>query len=210
MLRIAIVYCHPAVNQPKYGPAARKFSDSYMSFPPGESDHEIYVGLNGGTGHGPYQDKLFRPLPITYLEHSNWGRDIGLFQMAADTLPCDLLVCFGAHVHFHRAGWLDRMVKVFEDYGPTLYGAWGFDVPAPHLRTTAFWLPPELLNMYPHVIGDKDRYGFEHGSESITLWTQKMGFEPLMITQSEVLPMKQWRHAGCEDSLFGDNHTPCL
>ncbi len=198
------------VNAIKYGPAARLFADTYMAHPPGETDHDLIVVLNGGNGVGPYQRKCFDPLPVTFVEHNNWGRDIGAFQMAADTIPCDLLVCFGAHIHFSRAGWLDRIVRVFEENGPTLYGAWGFDQPRPHLRTTAFWSPPELLDAYPHQINDKTRYEFEHGSESITLWTQKMGFEPLMVTQSEVLPMKQWRHAGCEDSLFGDNHTPCL
>jgi hypothetical protein len=181
-----------------------------MDNPPGEHDHEIWVCINGGNGHGPYQEKLFSPLPVNWTEHSNWGKDVGAFQMAAETIPCDLLVCFGANVHFHKPGWLDRMVRVFEDYGPCVYGAWAFHQPRPHIRTTAFWLPPDLLRMYPHIIGDKDRYEFEHGSNSLTLWSQKMGFEPLMVTRSEVLAMPQWRHAGCEDSLIGDQHTPCL
>jgi hypothetical protein len=198
------------VKADKYGPAARLFADTYMAQPPGQVDHEVVVVLNGGNGIGPYQRKSFDPLPVTFIEHNNWGRDIGAFQMAADTIPCDLLVCFGSHVHFHKAGWLDRMVRAFEDNGPTVYGAWGFHQPAPHLRTTAFWLPPDLLRSYPVQVSDRYRYGFEHGSNSLTLWSQKMGFEPLMVTWGEVLAMKEWHHAGCDTALFGDQHTNCL
>lgn len=192
------------VNAIKYGPAARLFADTYMAHPPGETDHDLIVVLNGGNGVGPYQRKCFDPLPVTFVEHNNWGRDIGAFQMAADTIPCDLLLCLGSHVHFHRAGWLDRIARAFEDNGPALYGAWAFHHPRPHVRTTALWLPPELLRSYPHQIGDKDRYGFEHGTDSITLWTQRMGFEPLMVSWNEVLPMPQWRHLSRDESLFLD------
>lgn len=209
-VRVAIVYVHPAANQPKYGPAARRFADSYTINPPGETDHEIIVCINGGNGHGPYQDKLFSPLPVRYMEHSNWGKDIGAFQQAAEHEPCDLLVCFGSHVHFHRPGWLDRMARVYEENGPALYGAWGFHHPRPHIRTTALWLPPELLRMYPYQISDPMRYEFEHGEKSLTLWCKKMGFDTLMVTFNAVLPMDKWRHAGCEESLFGDQHQNCL
>lgn len=175
-----------------------------MSFPPGESDHEIVVCLNASNSHGPYQERIFNPLPVNWIYHNNYGKDIGAFQVAADTLKCDLLVCFGSHIYFHRAGWLDRMVRAFMDHGPTLYGAWGFHQPLPHLRTTGIWLPPELLRLYPHQIGDKQRYQFEHGSDSITLWAQKMGFEPMMITWDRDLPMSQWGGVGRQESLLWD------
>lgn len=209
-MKIALVYCHPAVNQPKYGPAARLFTTSYMASPPGETDHELWVCLNGGNGHGPYQEKLFAPLPVNWFEHDNWAKDIGAFEKAAETIPCDLLVCFGAHIHFHRAGWLDRMVQAFDENGPALYGAWGLGAPRPHIRTTAFWAPPELIQAYPFSVSDRTRYEYEHGANSLTLWAQRSGFETLMVTFSEVLPMNRWRHAGCGDCLFGDQHTKCL
>lgn len=207
---VKVVYVLPMLNVAKYGPAARLFSDSYMSCPPGESDHEIIVCLNGGNGVGPYQRKLFEPLPVTFIEHNNWAKDIGAFQMAAATIPCDLLVCFGAHVHFHRPLWLDRIVQAFVENGPSIYAAWGFHQPRPHLRTTAFWMPPELLNAYPHQVSDRTRYEFEHGNDSLTLWAQRMGFEPMMVTFNEVIPMNRWRNVGCDESLFGDQHMRCL
>jgi len=205
-VRICLVYVLPMLNAEVYGPAAKRWSQSYMDFPPGETDHEIVVCLNGGNGHGPYQKKLFEPLPVTFFEHNNWGKDIGAFQMAAEQIPCDLLVCMGSFVHFHQAGWLDRMVHAFEDNGPTVYGAWGFHLPSPHLRTTAFWMPPDLLNAYPTQIGDRDRYGFEHGGNSLTLWSQRMGFEPLMVTWNGVFDMPQWHHVDGAESLILDQH----
>lgn len=206
-MNIALCYVLPCLNQPKYGPAARLFADTYMSHPPGQTDHRLYVILNGSTGVGPYQRSLFNPLPVEYLEHNNWGRDIGAFQMAADQLDCDLLVCLGAHVHFNRAGWLDRMVSVFEDNGPAVYGAWGFQVPLPHLRTTAFWMPRDLLRLYPNVIGDNHRYGFEHGQDSISLWSQRMGFEPQMVTWQGCYGMADWHPIPNDQALCLDQHA---
>jgi len=203
-VRICIVYVCPQINPDVYGPAARRFADTYIANPPGLNDHEVVVCLNGGNGHGPYQRKLFEPLPVTFVEHNNWGKDIGAFQAAAQSLTCDLLVCFGSHIYFHRAGWLDRMVQVFESNGPSLYGAWGFHQPKPHLRTTGFWLPPELLRGYPKTIGDRDRYGFEHGPESITLWSQRLGFEPMQVTWDGAYPMPDWRVVNRAESLFYD------
>lgn len=202
-MKTTLVYVHPVINSTVYSAAARRFTESYMNNPPGESDHEIVVCLNGGT-KGPDHDKLFAPLPVRFIEHSNWGKDIGAFQLAAETIPCDLLVCFGSHIYFHHPGWLDRMVQVCEENGPSIYGAWGMSQPLPHLRTTGFWLPPELLRGYPRIISDNERYSFEHGNESITLWSQKIGFEPFMVTWSGVFPMKDWHMVGRQEALVHD------
>ncbi len=203
-MRVSIIYVFPQVNFPKYAEAARRFSDTYLNNPPGETDHDIHVCLNGGCGHGPYQEKCFSPIGVNYFEHSNWGQDIGAFQVAAETIPCDLLVCFGSHIYFHRAGWLDRMVQAFLDNGPTLYGAWGYHQPKPHLRTTGFWLPPDLLKAYPYQISDGLRYEFEHGNDSITLWTQKMGFEPILVSWNGEMRMNEWRHLNQHECLVRD------
>jgi hypothetical protein len=203
-MKVCLVYIFPQINLPVYEVAAKRFVDSYFNNPPGAADHEIHVCLNGGSGHGPYQEKIFNPLPVTWMEHNNWGKDIGAFQVASHSLNCDLLVCFGSHIYFHRPGWLDRMVRAFEDYGPTIYGAWGQYLPTPHIRTTGFWLPPDLLRLYPYQIGDRDRYSFEHGSESITLWCQKLGFDPMQVTWNGDFNMSQWHGVNRQESLFYD------
>lgn len=203
----ALIYVHPCLDIAKYGPAARRWSDSYMTSPPGDSDHDLYVVLNGSNGVGPYHRKLFDPLPVQFLEHSNWGKDLGAFIMAAQVVPCDLLVCLGAHVHHHQPGWLDLIVRAYENFGPSLYGAFAFHNPRPHIRTTAFFIPPDLLNAYPFMVSDHTRYEFEHGQNSITLWSRGMGFEPRMITRRGVFEMADWHHVERSDCILLDQHT---
>lgn len=203
-MKIVLCYIFPQINLNVYEPAAKRFCNTYMDFAPGQTDHDIVVVLNGGVGPGPYHHKIFNPLPVNFIEHSNYGKDIGAFQMAAEKLSCDLLVCFGSHIYFHRPGWLDRMVRAFEDNGPTVFGAWGFHQPKPHLRTTGFWLPPDLLKAYPYQISDQTRYTFEHGTDSITLWTQRLGFEPLLVTWSGEYQMKDWHFPSRDQTLFRD------
>lgn len=205
-MKVTVLYCSPQVNAPVYQPAARAFAASYVQNPPGLTDHELVVGLNGGEKQ-PIHDKLFAPLAPTFITHNNWGRDVGLFQHAADRLDCDLLVCFGSHVEFHLPNWLDIMVNAYLENGPSLYGAWGFREPAVHIRTTAFWMPPELFRLYPYQIGDPQRYAFEHGPESITLWTKSKGFEPMMVTRRGVFGIDRWHHVEREDCLFLDQHA---
>ncbi len=206
-MRTCLLYVFPQVNQPVYGPAAKRFATSYMENPPGEADHEIVVCINGGTGIGPYQRNIFKPLPVDWREYNNWGKDLGAFQMAADSIPCDLMIFMGSFVHFGQPGWLDIMVRAYEDYGPALYGAYAFHEPADHIRTSIFWCPPELFNAYPIQIGDKDRYPAEHGSNSITLWARKVGFETLLVTRRGVFEPSEWHHVERQDALVLDQHT---
>jgi hypothetical protein len=206
-LKIVLAYIYPNVEQSKYVPLAQRFARSYMENPPGSTDHELYAIVNGLSSPKEHLDKIFAPVPMRYLQHNNWGKDIGAFQMIANSVECDLLVCFGSHIHFHLPGWLDRMAAVYLDAGPSLYGAWAFHQPAHHIRTTAFWLPPHLLTAYPYLIGNGDRYGFEHGPESITLWSRKMGFPPLMVTRTGCFDEAHWHHVEREDCLFLDQHT---
>lgn len=178
-----------------------------MQNPPGESEHTINVVINGGDGSmNDWFKPLFHPLPCRFMHHNNYGKDIGAYQFAADQMECDLMVCLGAPIHFHKAGWLDRIIMAYLENGPSVYGPWGFSTPRPHLRTTAFWLPPEFLNSYPRRVGDADRYGFEHGGESITLWVKKLGYEPMMVTWGGCYKMEEWHHIDREQSLFIDQH----
>lgn len=205
-LRIALIYVHPCANAAVYVPYARRFVESYMENPPGDADHEIHVAINGGVAIGEWCRHLFAPLAPQFFQHNNYGKDIGAYMTAADLIDCDLMVCLGAPIHFHRAGWLDRIVMAYLENGPAVYGPWGFHQPRPHLRTTAFWLPPELLIAYPHRVSDRERYAFEHGPESITLWSQKQGFEPMQVTWRGVYSMDAWKPLSRAESLMVDQH----
>lgn len=206
-MTVKLVYCFPQLNADVYGPAARRFADSYMSSPPGECDHEIIVGLNGGTGIGPYQKSAFNPLPVRFVQYSNFGRDLGLFQYCAEAIEADFFVFFGAFVHFHAPGWLDLLVRAYEDHGPAMFGPFAFHQPAIHIRTTAFAMPRQLFGAYPVQIGDKDRYGAEHGPNSFTLWTRKMGFSTLQVTRRGVFDVPDWHHVDRSEMLLCDQHS---
>lgn len=194
------------MNAPVYHPAARAFAASYVQNPPGLTDHELIVGLNGTTPKGPLHDKLFAPLAPNFLVYNNFGKDLGLFVHAADVLECDLLVCMGAHINFHLPGWLDIIMARYLEFGPSFYGAWGFHHPKPHIRTTCFWCPPDLLRLYPFAISDHTRYEAEHGSNSFALWSKSVGFEPMMVTRRGCFKMDEWHHVERADCLFLDQH----
>jgi len=208
-MNIKVCYVYPALDPGTYRPMAERFVQTYMEFPPGAADHEIIVLINGGhPNNQPIYDRLFSPLAVQYLYHDNTGKDIGAFAAAASQLKCDLMVCLGAPIHFLRAGWLDRIVMVYEDNGPGLYGGWGFHQPTAHIRTTAFWLPPEILSAYPYVIHDGNRYEFEHGGASILQFVKSLGMEGHMVTMDGCYPEPNWHHVERSRVLMLDQH--CL
>ena len=208
-MRIALVYIFPQVDLPTYGRLAHRFTQSYMQNPPGAVDHSLYVVANGAEPNKTLKAYL-SPLPVTWLTHNNYGKDIGAFQLAARSIDCDLLVCLGANVYFHRPGWLDYIAKAYLDYGPGLYGAWGFHQPLSHLRTTAFWMPPAILNSYPIWVGNEHRYEFEHGYGSILAHVTKIGYPVMMVTRRGVFAERDFHHVECEDCLFLDQHTDSI
>tara|TARA_R110000868_G_scaffold86512_7_gene242655 strand:+ start:95 stop:733 length:639 start_codon:yes stop_codon:yes gene_type:complete len=209
-MNIAVVYVYPDLNARLYKPLAKRFVSSYMEHPPGESDHQLHVAVNFGRPGNTEYDRLFSPLMPRFLMHDNSGKDIGAFQFASQTIPCDLMVFLGAPVHFRQGGWLDRIVRVYEQYGPAFYGCWGFHQPAMHIRTTAFWCAPEILNSYPYNVNDSSRYEFEHGQRSIANHVVKLGLPVFMVTWNGCYPVESWHHVENKDCLMLDQHTDGL
>lgn len=205
-MKIAVCYCYPMVKTLTYFPMARRFAQSYQSNPPG-CDHGLFV-ICGGRAPAPNDLLPFQDIPCSFVSHSNEGWDIGAYQWACENLSCDLLVCLGAHVHFHHPGWLAEMAQAFIENGPGIYGCWGYDFPEWHIRTTAFWIPPELLRSYPYRIGSsrQSRYGFEHGRESITKFSLSAGMCAVMVTRKGRFHHPEWPDhiPGPEDSLVLD------
>ena len=193
-MKVCLAYILPQAQRATYEPLAYRFAQSYMANPPGAEPHEIHVVGNGGPVT-ERQKKLFDPLPCQWWEHDNSGKDIGAYQMIAEKLTCDLLLCFGSHVHFWKAGWLDRIVEAFLENGPGVFGFWGFHQPADHLRTTAFVISPDVLRAYPRWVGNGDRYAFEHSpKDSIAAFARQSGFPALQVTWTEALDRDHWRH----------------
>lgn len=208
-MKVAVAYTFPMVNSATYYRLAYRFASTWREHPPGRVSHELHIICNGGYPQDT-DKRAFNGIPCVFHGRSNTGWDIGGFQYAADIIPCDLLVCFGAPVHFYKPGWLDRMVDVYVEEGPHLYGCWGYLYPNWHIRTTVFWLHPDLLNSYPFVIGTSRvmRYDFEHGNNSITRHVLKNDLRAVVCSWNQT-----WDHPwsgarfGIGDCLCLDQHT---
>ena len=206
-LKISVIYCFPDILVSTYIPLARRFVDSYMRFPPGLCDHEIIVVVNCGRDGIKDYSRIFSPLSCDFVMHDNQGKDIGAFQVLSRRLDCDLMICLGAPVHVCRSGWLDRIRNVYEQEGPGLYGPWAFHQPKPHIRTTAFWLPPQLFRSYPHEIYNGNRYEFEHGDRSIYAHATLQGMGTYQVTWDGCYANKDWHAVTAANTLFLDQHT---
>lgn len=198
-LSVAIVYVH-VMNSAPYLSLAQRFVSTYQQHRP-HYPHQTVIVCNGG-GANAQTKALFAPLPnLQFLNHDNSGRDIGAYQKAAREVPCELMAFFGASTYFRRPGWLTRMVEAFERYGPTLYGATGNrGAPKsnvyPHIRTTAFWMPPSLLNEYPYkCTRDDQRYPIEHGRYCLTDWISRKGMVPIVVTFAGEYAWENWDNA---------------
>lgn len=203
-MKVSVCYTFPMVNHRIYYALAQRFAETYRQFPAGYP-HELNVICNGGPPSETDQ-KVFNGLPAQFRPRDNGGWDIGGYQWAAETIPCDLMVCLGAPAHFYQANWLERMVDVFIAEGPHLYGCWGYQSPDSHIRTTVFWCHPALIRSYPYLIGSHraSRYGFEHGRESITRWVLKAGLRALVVSFTGI-----WDHPWT-GAKFGLGDCLCL
>lgn len=203
-MKVRIVYVFPNISLRVYEPLAKRFVKSYQEYPPGEYPHELVVVANAFPVDNR-QKNLFSPLPIRFENHNNYAKDIGAFYLMSLEGGCDLQICLGANVHFHRVGWLDRIIEVYLQLGPGLYGCWGFSAPSPHIRTTAFWMPPELLAAYPHPVTDRHRYSFEHGiNSSILAWAQKCQFPAYVVGWTKIWTPDHFDETPNEEYLLLD------
>lgn len=208
-MKVALCYVFPNVQHRIYEPLARRFTAAYVNNAVA-TDHELFVCVNGGGEITPRQEQLFAPLCPEFIYHTNAGRDIGAYQMAAGYLSCDLLVCIGSPVRPCEPGWLDYMVQAVENNGPGLYGCWAFHEPAPHIRTTLFWTQPQVLNAYPHPVDNSRRYEFEFGPKSITQFCAQTGLQTLQVTKAGVFNRHDWHHVERDESIMLDQHTDNL
>lgn len=216
-LKVAVVYVWPAGGV-HWDQNAIMFAASYAVNPPGYP-HDLYIVTNGSIDDGKLK-QTFDGIPHKLFSHDNSGWDIGAFQHAAASIPCDLMVFFGNTAYIKRPGWLDRMISAYLKFGPGLYGTMGhrgdhrFDV-APHIRTTGFWMPRDLFNAYPFKVTRKEqRYQFEHGPNCLTSWVCQMGLKVWVVTWTGEFGMAQWDsipngyHRGDQsDLLAGDRMT---
>lgn len=216
-MKIVIVYIYAVVAGRHFENYAMRFLESYHAFPPGV-EHDTVVVLNGIKKNSE-STCMFSSLPnLMFLEHDNSGYDIGGFQLAARTIPCDMIVFFGASTFFQRQGWLFRMRSAFVNHGNAQYGAMGNRGDQavkvwPHIRTTAFWMAPTLMNSYPHIVTrGEERHPFEHGQNCFTNWVKRQGLLSYVVTWTSELLWKDWDSdpngfsRGNQSSLLAGDH----
>jgi len=187
-VNVSVVYIFPATAGDQHTQYALRFVQSYNENPPA-IDHQTIVVLNAATATPEIQCMFASLRNVTFLERDGSAMDIGGYQDAALRFPCDLMAFFGGSTYFKGPGWLLRMLQAYLKHGPALYGVMGNKGEGwprrvyPHLRTTGFWCPPDLMNRYPHRITSNDRrYFFEHGEGCLTSWVKSQGMRPILVS----------------------------
>jgi hypothetical protein len=195
--KITLVYICPVEScGAVYFDYARRFVSSYHNFPP-EMEHEIIIVSNGGKPSGQTQALFSSMSNAKIVENDNVGLDIGAFKKFAGLVDCDLMLCLGASIHFHRNGWLKRLVEAWREKGHGVYGtSCSYEI-SPHIRPSFIMLDPKLLLAYPYKVRSrKDCLGFECGrwkrGKNFTLWSENLGFPNWMVTWEGIYGMKEW------------------
>lgn len=171
---------------------ASKFVETYRQFA-GGARHRLIVCCNGGA-LAPKMKAIFDGVNCEFLNRPNDdGWDISAYQDVANREQCDLLVCFGESVRFHRAGWLDRLVDSASEYGEGMYGCLSSHAVRPHLNTTAFAVSPRFIRQYPWVRNKAERYDFEHGPTSLWLRIKQNGGSTRLVTWDGCWGEGDWR-----------------
>lgn len=223
-MKVAVVYIYAGIAGEKYHNYAARFINSYYERRP-RTDHESIIVINGKKPTAEVEC-LFSAMPRRkFLSHDNSGYDIGAYQFAARSVPCDLMVFFGASTYIKAKNWLERMVESFEKHGDAIYGAMGnkganlklvnptYPVVYPHIRTTAFWLPPKLMNQYPvRVTRPNQRHPFEYGKNNITEWVRRKGKKAFVVSTNVEFEYTNWDnvpngyHRGDQSELLAGDH----
>ena len=184
-----------------------RFVGSYLVNPPG-IDHQTIVVANGG----PLPKEtalLFDPLSAAFMPRDNdGGHDLSGYHQVAREVPCDLLVCQGESLHYHRPGWLKKIADAYSNFGEGMYGMFSSYLVRPHLNTTGFAISPNLLLNYPTPTNHDERYAEEHGPNCLWKRVQAAGKAVKLITWDGAWDHFQWRVP--RDCLWKGNQSNCL
>lgn len=195
--KITLVYICPVESCGMvYFNYARRFVASYHDFPP-EMEHEIIIVSNGGKPDEKTRTIFSSIKNAKLVENDNVGWDIGAFQKFAGLIECDLMLCLGASIHFHKKGWLKRMVEAWREKGRGVYGTSCTYEISPHIRPSFIMLDPKLFLAYPYKIRSrKDCLDFESGwrrrKMNFNVWSENLGYANWMVTWDGIYGIKEW------------------
>lgn len=209
-MKITLVYLHvvgksdPTCMDPTwYLPCAQRFIRTYRQCPLAQF-HQVAIVSCGGPIND-YTRNLFNDIATLHLEYRGPGWDIGAYQHAANQLDADWLVFLSTPSHFRREGWLDVLVKAFEQYGDGLYSSAGSNEHVPHLRSSCFACTPQHFRAYPVLIDSREKcFNFEAGITSkgqpfnggrmsFTNWTIAQGKPAMSVHWNFNNPAGKWR-----------------
>lgn len=169
-----------------------RFVGSYLACPPGAEHETIVVCQNGPL---PMETSLlFDAMPCRFFPRQNDpGYDLTAYMEVAEKFPCDLLVCCGETIHFHKPDWLKRYVDTWSKYGPGMYGTFSSNLVRPHLNTTGFAVAPKFLKGSPKPTNRLERYAFEHGEKALWKRVESFNSPVRCVTWDGDWTPHQWR-----------------
>ena len=220
-MKIALAYLVPVGEWDTYGPGARKFAQTYKTFPPG-IEHELLVVCCNGPATTAVS-VCFKGLTDRFETYFGSGRDCGAALSVAPKIDADFLIFANADVHFYRAGWLKRFAEARMKHGDGLYGAtasyesYPF-VPGyinPHIRTSFYGSNPQTFREYPFKIDTRDKcFKFESGEWKFMQWVEDRGEPCLLVTWDGCYakedfrkPANVFRRGDQSNNLIHDRHT---
>ena len=172
---------------------ALRFAATYRQFPP-KSDHELVVVFLRGTITD--RDRaVWDGIPCRfehYQPRETDGWSMQAWQEQSAKAEFDFMVALCSRAHFHRPGWLHRMVEARHRHGDGIYGSMasfqgcplgGGPAHNPHLRGTMYGCDSKTFNLYPHKITSAiEEYYFECGQWNVCSWYASLGKPVMMVT----------------------------
>lgn len=206
MARIVLVYIAVSGGPLTHDYCAR-WVGSYLVNPPGV-EHQTIVACNGGPL--PRETALlFDSINASFLPRPNdGGYDLSAYHQIAKEVPCDLLVCQGESVHYHRPGWLKKIADAHQTFGEGMYGMFSSHLVRAHLNTTGFAISPRFLNEYPVPTNHDERYAEEHGERSLWRSVQSKGGAVKLVCWDGAWDCRQWRLP--RNCLWRGDQSNCL
>lgn len=201
IVKITLVYTlvmgksDPTAPDPSYYEQyTARFLNTYRQHPAG-CDHSLHLCCCGGPISNTMLD-WFGADSDECSEYFGGGWDNGAYQYASKLLNCDLAVFMAAPVYFFRDNWLRPIADAYGEFGRGLYGPQCSYENAPHVRTSCFACPPDLLSEYPHTIDTRDKCcRFEHRPDAwnFTHWVLDKGLPVKMVLPAGRYDLPDWR-----------------
>lgn len=166
-MRVIISYPLPFDNWATYRPWVEKFTRRFQQFPPG-CDYEVLAVCNWGEPTDEVRE-WFYGIKTRFIPYFDNGCDLGGHQFVAETLNTpkgkgfldsdsddSFVIGMTSRCFFHRAGWLERLIKVRKEKGPGIFFTSASKQGGTlHGCTRAFGMDASIWRAYPQEINSR-------------------------------------------------------